>query len=153
MQRKAGRGCLAIPQEVGEFTQCGGACLSGEQYSRLVSVSSARRSELTLKADRAGIFRRIKTLTALLLSLFTPYMDLLGLEFRRRTSMTNKSDSSLLLSLGCLFGGFAVAAGAFGAHALKGVLDAQMLIVFETAARYGPLHSGVGCRPISRETA
>ena len=55
--------------------------------------------------------------------------------------MTNKSDSSLLLSLGCLFGGFAVAAGAFGAHALKGVLDAQMLIVFETAARYQMYHA------------
>lgn len=68
-------------------------------------------------------------------------MDLLGLEFRKRTSMTNKSDSSLLLSLGCLFGGFAVAAGAFGAHALKGVLDAQMLIVFETAARYQMYHA------------
>ncbi len=57
--------------------------------------------------------------------------------------MTRKSDSSLLLALGCVFAGFAVAAGAFGAHALKGVLDTQMLIVFETATRYQMYH-GLG---------
>ena len=55
--------------------------------------------------------------------------------------MTRKSDSSLLLALGCVFAGFAVAAGAFGAHSLKGVLDTQMLIVFETATRYQMYHA------------
>jgi uncharacterized membrane protein YgdD (TMEM256/DUF423 family) len=55
--------------------------------------------------------------------------------------MRKRSDSSLLVALGCLFGGSAVAAGAVGAHALKGVLDAQMLIVFETATRYQMYHA------------
>ena len=55
--------------------------------------------------------------------------------------MTRKSNSSLLLALGCLFGGAAIAAGAFGAHALKGVLDAQMLTVFDTATRYQMYHA------------
>src|SRR5215510_7364231 len=68
-------------------------------------------------------------------------MDPFGLEFRRRTPMTRKSDSSLLLALGCFFGGSAVAAGAFGAHSLKDVLDTQMLIVFETATRYQMYHA------------
>lgn len=34
-----------------------------------------------------------------------------------------------------------VAAGAFGAHALKGRLDAEMLSVFETGARYQMYHA------------
>lgn len=55
--------------------------------------------------------------------------------------MRRKFDSSLLLVLGSFFAGSAVAAGAFGAHALKGVLDAQMLTVFDTAARYQTYHA------------
>jgi uncharacterized membrane protein YgdD (TMEM256/DUF423 family) len=43
--------------------------------------------------------------------------------------------------LGAFFAGTAVAAGAFGAHLLKPVLDAQMLAVFETAARYQMYHA------------
>jgi len=37
--------------------------------------------------------------------------------------------------------GTAVAAGAFGAHSLKGMLDASMLAVFETAVRYHMYHA------------
>lgn len=48
-----------------------------------------------------------------------------------------------LLMLGFLFAGLAVAAGAFGAHSLKSILDAPMLAVFETAARYQMYH-GLG---------
>ena len=65
--------------------------------------------------------------------------------------MTRKSNSSLLLALGCLFAGSAIAAGAFGAHALKGVLDAQMLTVFDTATRYqmgGSSWSGFSSSPV-----
>jgi len=40
------------------------------------------------------------------------------------------------LLLGAISAGIAVAAGAFGAHALKKRLDAEMLTVFETGARY-----------------
>jgi uncharacterized membrane protein YgdD (TMEM256/DUF423 family) len=36
---------------------------------------------------------------------------------------------------------FAVAAGAFGAHGLKARLDADMLAVFETGARYQMYHA------------
>lgn len=43
--------------------------------------------------------------------------------------------------LGCAFAFLAVAAGAFGAHALRARLDADMLAVFETAARYQMYHA------------
>lgn len=43
--------------------------------------------------------------------------------------------------LGALFGGLSVAAGAFGAHALRAQLDARMLEVFETGARYQMYHA------------
>jgi uncharacterized membrane protein YgdD (TMEM256/DUF423 family) len=43
--------------------------------------------------------------------------------------------------LGCVFGFLGVAAGAFGAHALRGRVDAELLPVFETAARYQMYHA------------
>jgi uncharacterized membrane protein YgdD (TMEM256/DUF423 family) len=43
--------------------------------------------------------------------------------------------------LGAGFGGLGVAAGAFGAHALKAVLSPEMLAVYETAARYQMYHA------------
>lgn len=43
-------------------------------------------------------------------------------------------------SLGALFAGLAVAAGAFGAHALRARLGPDLLAVFETAARYQMYH-------------
>jgi uncharacterized membrane protein YgdD (TMEM256/DUF423 family) len=42
---------------------------------------------------------------------------------------------------GCLCAGLGVAAGAFGAHALRGRLSAEMLAVWETAARYQMYHA------------
>lgn len=47
----------------------------------------------------------------------------------------------LLLVAGALLGFAAVAAGAFGAHALEGRLDPDALSVFETAARYHAYHA------------
>lgn len=47
----------------------------------------------------------------------------------------------LFAILGALFGGLSVAAGAFGAHALRAQLDARMLEVFETGARYQMYHA------------
>jgi uncharacterized membrane protein YgdD (TMEM256/DUF423 family) len=41
---------------------------------------------------------------------------------------------------GALLAGLAVAAGAFGAHALRGALPTDRLDVFETAARYQMYH-------------
>jgi uncharacterized membrane protein YgdD (TMEM256/DUF423 family) len=44
-------------------------------------------------------------------------------------------------TLGCVLGLLAVAAGAFGAHALRARLGADMLAVWETAARYQMYHA------------
>jgi len=46
-----------------------------------------------------------------------------------------------LAFLGCLFAFSAVAAGAFGAHALRERLPADLLAVFETGARYQMFHA------------
>jgi len=43
--------------------------------------------------------------------------------------------------IGTILAGSGVAAGAFGAHALKEILDAPMLQVFETATRYLMYHA------------
>jgi uncharacterized membrane protein YgdD (TMEM256/DUF423 family) len=43
--------------------------------------------------------------------------------------------------MGCLFGFLGVAAGAFGAHALRGRVPPDLLAVFETAARYQMYHA------------
>ena len=47
----------------------------------------------------------------------------------------------IFLSSGALLGFLGVAAGAFGAHALRGRLSAEDLQIFETAARYQMYHS------------
>jgi uncharacterized membrane protein YgdD (TMEM256/DUF423 family) len=43
--------------------------------------------------------------------------------------------------LGCVLGFLGVAAGAFGAHALRGRVPPDLLAVFETAARYQMYHA------------
>lgn len=49
------------------------------------------------------------------------------------------------LFLGALSAGLSVAAGAFGAHALKARLSPELLVVFETGARYQMYHAlGMG---------
>src|SRR5689334_12182277 len=45
------------------------------------------------------------------------------------------------LLLGALSAGVAVAAGAFGAHALRDRIEPRMLEVFETGARYEMYHA------------
>jgi uncharacterized membrane protein YgdD (TMEM256/DUF423 family) len=47
----------------------------------------------------------------------------------------------IFVMLGALAGFVGVAAGAFGAHALKGHLEPRMLEVFETGARYQMYHA------------
>jgi uncharacterized membrane protein YgdD (TMEM256/DUF423 family) len=49
--------------------------------------------------------------------------------------------SNLFIGLGAFSAFVAVAAGAFGAHALKQVLDADMLAVYHTAVDYQFFHS------------
>src|ERR1041384_6122415 len=58
-----------------------------------------------------------------------------------RPRATNRSRARVKMArtfwrLGCIFAFLAVAAGAFGAHALRARLPADLLAVFETAARY-----------------
>ena len=56
--------------------------------------------------------------------------------------MTEQDPGALrLAALGAINALIAVAAGAFGAHALKERLDAHRLEVFETAARYQMYHA------------
>ncbi len=42
---------------------------------------------------------------------------------------------------GAVLAGLSVAAGAFGAHSLKGIISVDMLVVFETAVRYQMYHA------------
>jgi uncharacterized membrane protein YgdD (TMEM256/DUF423 family) len=51
--------------------------------------------------------------------------------------------SRLFFTIGAVFGFLGVAAGAFAAHALKGLIPLDMLAVFETGARYQMYH-GLG---------
>lgn len=55
--------------------------------------------------------------------------------------MTGRSSAQRFLLIGAILAGSGVAAGAFGAHALKEILDAPMLQVFETATRYVMYHA------------
>ncbi len=47
----------------------------------------------------------------------------------------------LFLMIGALSAGISVAAGAFGAHALREKVEPRLLEVFETAARYQMYHA------------
>ena len=47
----------------------------------------------------------------------------------------------IFFSAGALLAGLAVAAGAFGAHALRAVLSPASLATFETAVRYQTIHA------------
>ena len=49
--------------------------------------------------------------------------------------------SRRLVVVGCLCAGLGVAAGAFGAHMLKEILEPPMLAVYDTATRYQMYHA------------
>ncbi len=57
--------------------------------------------------------------------------------------MTTARDAPLgpLVAIGAINAAIAVAAGAFAAHALRDQLDARMLEVFDTGARYQMYHA------------
>lgn len=55
--------------------------------------------------------------------------------------MVGRSFGQRFLALGAAFAGFGVAAGAFGAHALKEILSPSSLQVFDTATRYQMYHA------------
>ncbi|MBW4664151.1 MAG: DUF423 domain-containing protein [Chroococcus sp. CMT-3BRIN-NPC107] len=49
--------------------------------------------------------------------------------------------TQLFISLGAIFGGLSVVAGAFATHALKSTLSAKAIEIFETAVRYQMYHA------------
>lgn len=57
------------------------------------------------------------------------------------TRVYNHEMERIFFGLGAISAFVAVAAGAFGAHALKSRLDAEMLSVFEVGARYQMYHA------------
>ena len=50
------------------------------------------------------------------------------------------TSSRWLVLIGCISAGLGVAAGAFGAHMLKDLLEPNMLAVYDTATRYQMYH-------------
>lgn len=56
--------------------------------------------------------------------------------------MTDTNSSSRrLIMIGCIVAGIGVAAGAFGAHMLKSILEPPMLAAYDTATRYQMYHA------------
>jgi uncharacterized membrane protein YgdD (TMEM256/DUF423 family) len=55
--------------------------------------------------------------------------------------LSAQDSSRLIPAIGGLLAGLAVAAGAFGAHMLKSILDPPMLTVYDTATRYQFYHA------------
>lgn len=51
------------------------------------------------------------------------------------------ASSRWLVVIGCVSAGLGVAAGAFGAHMLKDMLEPPMLAVYDTATRYQMYHA------------
>jgi uncharacterized membrane protein YgdD (TMEM256/DUF423 family) len=47
----------------------------------------------------------------------------------------------LFFALGCVFGFLGVAVGAFAAHSLKGRLEPDLMVIFETGVRYQFYHA------------
>ncbi len=54
---------------------------------------------------------------------------------------TQRDPARVLLAWGALLAGAGVALGAFGAHGLRGRLDPEMLMIFETGVRYQLWHA------------
>lgn len=56
-------------------------------------------------------------------------------------AMDVDASSRWLVVIGCVSAGLGVAAGAFGAHMLKDMLEPSMLAVYDTATRYQMYHA------------
>ena len=54
---------------------------------------------------------------------------------------TAGTGAPLWVLLACIFGALSVAAGAFGAHALRGAVSARDLEIFQTAVQYQMTHA------------
>lgn len=73
--------------------------------------------------------------------------------------MTNHTLQKSMFQTGCLFAGTAVILGAFGAHALKDVLEPTQLATFETGVKYQFMHAlgilivGLSLRKLKETTA
>ena len=61
--------------------------------------------------------------------------------WKRKVGEEMRKTAMLLMVIGSVCGFLSVAAGAFGAHALKTVLDPTRLAVYETASKYQMYHA------------
>ena len=77
--------------------------------------------------------------------MLTDYLNTSGLVFPESLTLVSEMGGTgtgwHFSLIGALSAFVAVAAGAFGAHALRGALPAESLDVFETAARYQMYHA------------
>ncbi|MDH4097417.1 MAG: DUF423 domain-containing protein [Nitrospira sp.] len=55
--------------------------------------------------------------------------------------MDANASSRRVIAIGCVLAGVGVAAGAFGAHMLKTILEPPMLAAYDTATRYQMYHA------------
>jgi uncharacterized membrane protein YgdD (TMEM256/DUF423 family) len=62
-------------------------------------------------------------------------------DFRVQSCVVSNLMANTFMLIGSLAGFLGVAAGAFGAHALRSRLSSEMLAVFETAVRYQMYHA------------
>lgn len=73
--------------------------------------------------------------------------------------MTNHTLQKSMFQTGCVFAGTSVILGAFGAHALKDVLEPAQLSTFETGVKYQFMHAlgilivGLSLRKLKETTA
>ena len=111
-------------------------------YSVAPFLLSLQNIEDSLRGNSRGLQRHIETQAALLVW-DGPYMyrSTKSPVTNEEKTMISRSPSQKFLMLGTVLAGAGVAAGAFGAHALKEILDAPMLQVFETATRYLMYHA------------
>ncbi|CUQ67074.1 conserved membrane protein of unknown function [Candidatus Nitrospira inopinata] len=75
-----------------------------------------------------------------------------GKEMRENVIMDVDVSARRVIAIGCVVAGVGVAAGAFGAHMLKTLLEPPMLAAYDTGTRYQMYHafgmilSGMGAR-------
>lgn len=111
--------------------------MSDERSEIVPAVTGERIVGVHLKT--AGTFNRHITTPGSLLECVR-YCFSSTLHYRE-TMMQSRRSFQMLIAVGSLLAALAVAAGAFGAHRLKSILDPPMLAVFETAARYQMYHA------------
>lgn len=129
-----------------ETTACGrpGGGLQGETLKVRCEIVSAlaELGGVRIRQETTRTFKRhrLAHFTAILM-LESPGFSAPDTVVAPEDAMTHQPRSFQFALPGALFAATAVAAGAFGAHALKTILDPSMLAVYDTAARYQMYHA------------